>query len=72
MSATVGELVVKRVHGRTVVERADPFVYIHTDLLEQLGATELADDQFRIGVIRYRVLGPATDCPGAMLCERVS
>lgn len=66
----VGELVVKRVHGHAVVERADRFIYADRDFIAELRPD--GDGVWRAADVAYRVVGPSVSHPSAMLCERVA
>jgi hypothetical protein len=70
MSSTVGELIVNRVDGEIVVERADQLIYATDELLAELDP-DARNGHFDMGTVRYRVVGRSVVYPGSMLCERV-
>lgn len=69
MTAPIGELVVRRVNGRPVVERADHVISVSRELLAEI---DVVDGHFQIGTVRYRLGSPDPENRDAVLCERVA
>lgn len=65
----VGELIVLRVNGKPVIDRADKLILVTDELLAEIG---VVDGVVHFGPVQYRVVGRSLEHPGSMLCERVA